>query len=324
MQTIVTTLAHRYGTSDAFCARYINNQLGELSEATDPVAFEQALSPTQRLYLEYALSTNLRGRDLARLYPRTTRHARILDIGCGYGGTIRAFAEAGYEALGLEIDPNLAEFARLNIEHISNARVMCSDFVTEDPAALGSFDLIFCTDVIEHVSNPDRALEVAASLLRASGLLVLQIPNRNSVRQVLSDGHFCLFGSTLLSRQEGRELKRQIQGWDDPYHHMGELMPLAYYTSRLRQHGLTVHVAESDIESSADVLTMFGDCCKRLAESQSDSRLSWFTRRELAQAFSEYGKSLFESYSSAMQTGELDSFFLRYAAPTWAVTARRD
>lgn len=323
MQTIVSTLAQRYGISDTFCARYINHQLAELSELTDPAAFEQTLSPTQRLYLDYALSTNLRGRDLARLYPRTAKRPRVLDIGCGYGGTIRAFAEAGYETLGLEIDPNLAEFARLNIERISNAQVMCADFVTENPTALGTFDLIFCTDVIEHVSDPDHALKVAASILRPGGLLVLQIPNRDSVQQVLADGHFCLFGSTLLSRQEGRELKRQIQGWDDPYHHMGELMPLAYYTNHLRQHGLTVHVAESAVESTTEVLNTFGDCCKKLAESQSDSRLSWFTRQELSRAFTEYGKDLFKSYSEAMQTGEWSSFFLRYAAPTWTITVRR-
>jgi SAM-dependent methyltransferase len=319
--------AHRfgdeYGIPAAFCERYLRDRLPAVPTDGDMDGFLAALSPTQRLYLEYAFATNRRGRDLLQRYPRTGTPRRILDIGCGYGGTVKAFAEAGDQALGLEIDPTLAEYAALNLEGTRGATVRCEDIVGSEPGALGQFDLVFCSDVIEHVSDPDRVLDAVPQLLAPGGRFIMHVPNRDSIQQVLSDEHFCLFGFTLLSRQEGRELKRQIQQWDDPYQHMGRLLPLAYYLNRLRAGGLAADVQTAAAPTLDGALARLGEAATKMEQARADARLSWFTRQEMTQAFARYAGAFLQTYAEAVDSGDPAAFSQRFVAPTWTVLASR-
>ena len=321
VQEYAQTLASRYDLSVAFCARYLEDRLGRKDMSGDLDAFLAGLSPTERLYLEYAFETNRRGRELAQRYPGHAGSRRILDIGCGYGGTVKAFSEAGDEALGLEIDQTLAAYAALNLENAPRAMVRCEDIVGCDPAEFGRFDLVFCSDVIEHVSDPERVLDMVPALLAPGGRFIMHVPNRDSIQQVLSDEHFCLFGFTLLSRQEGRELKRQFQQWDDPFHHMGRLLPLPYYLNRLQSGGLATEVSTSVAPTVEGALARLGEAAMRMEETRRDERLSWFTRQELAGAFADYAQAFLGAYRDALSNGDPTAFARRFLAPTWTVVA---
>lgn len=48
--------------------------------------------------------------------------------------------------------------------------------ITRVPEADGSFDAILCTEVLEHVPQPDRALQELGRLLRPDGYLILTAP----------------------------------------------------------------------------------------------------------------------------------------------------
>lgn len=315
-------LSHRHGVHADFCERYLADRYPDAANAADVEEFLSGLGQTQRLYLEYAFGTNARGCEALARFPTASERRRILDIGCGYGGTLKAFADAGDEALGLEIDPTLAEYARLNLSETPQARVLCEDIVACDPGTLGSFDLIFCSDVIEHVSDPDVVLDRIHGLLAPGGAFVMHVPNKDSIQQVLSDEHFCLFGFTQLSRQEGRELKRQVQGWDDPFHHMGQLLPLEYYVQLLERSGLSIQV-EHVQTGNEDPMAMLRQVHEKLRQALDDERLSWFTKRELARQLSRYSGEFAEAHVQSLASGRADDFVRRFVARTWTVFAVR-
>lgn len=173
--------------------------------------------PMLRTWVEYPLLTNARGEEVVRtlrqLHPPALQiaDARTLDIGCAYGGTPIALARAGAEATGLEISAGLLALAEANLADQQRGRpaLRCTLLVGDilQPAVVesvgGPFDIITCDNVIEHVEKASRLVETIACLLRAPhGVALIGIPNAYSVLQVARDGHYALFGLTLLDRAD--------------------------------------------------------------------------------------------------------------------------
>ena len=157
-------------------------------------------------WLGYALSTNLRGAEVVRRLGayKPVAGTRALDVGCAYAGSSVAFAEAGGEAVGIDVDPNLLGFAALNVAD-KRARVTLATVDVTDAGRmreLGRFDFITCSDVIEHVQDVPATLANLAAALNPGGLLHLQIPNGRAAGLVLADGHFGAFAITLLERDD--------------------------------------------------------------------------------------------------------------------------
>ena len=79
--------------------RFFQALAGHMAHAVD--------HPCLSMYLEFALSTNERGRKVADLIETMTPLAgkRTLDVGCAYGGFLVAMAERGASPTGFDIDP---------------------------------------------------------------------------------------------------------------------------------------------------------------------------------------------------------------------------
>lgn len=88
--------------------------------------------------------------------------ATVLDIGCGLGGMLDAFARFGWNTYGIEPASKVA-FTR----HRELAQIPSSS----------SFDLVLLHHVLEHVSSPLAMLREAASALRPGGVLLIGVPN---------------------------------------------------------------------------------------------------------------------------------------------------
>ena len=93
---------------------------------------------------------------------------RVLDVGCGYGGTLAALKQQtpGVFAVGLDRDPVMVAAGRARVGNAVD--IQQADFFEWSAAA---FDLILMRDVLEHIREPERALVRAASLLRPGGWL---------------------------------------------------------------------------------------------------------------------------------------------------------
>ena len=102
--------------------------------------------------------------------------ARVLDIGCGRGEFLVHF---GAGSVGLDSDPERAEFLRrLGIEIVEG------NFEDDISVPDGTFDAVWCTDVLEHVLSPHLLLRRAHQKLKEHGLLFIGIPTVPSSRIV--------------------------------------------------------------------------------------------------------------------------------------------
>ena len=109
-----------------------------------------------------------------------TPTARVLDLGCGRGGVMeRLHPQAGFVA-GLDPDPNSLR------EHRAPTLALACGWASALPYADSTFDLVCCSWVLEHLSDPAQALAEVARLLRPGGYFVFLTPNARHLLLVLN------------------------------------------------------------------------------------------------------------------------------------------
>jgi 2-polyprenyl-3-methyl-5-hydroxy-6-metoxy-1,4-benzoquinol methylase len=124
--------------------------------------------------------------------------ARVLDVGCSAGYFAERLVAQGCTVTGVELDPDAA----------AEARRFCDDVVVGDvegmtlPFAPGSFDVVACGDLIEHLRDPGAFMARVRPLLRPGGRLILTTPNvaNWSIRLLLLLGRFDYTERGILDR----------------------------------------------------------------------------------------------------------------------------
>ena len=91
---------------------------------------------------------------------------RVLDVGCGYGGTLAAFKTAAptCEAVGVDLDAEMIREGRARTS--GTVELLDGDFFAWTRSG---FDLILMRDVLEHIRRPEEALRKAATILTPGG-----------------------------------------------------------------------------------------------------------------------------------------------------------
>ena len=113
--------------------------------------------------------------DLIQMIPQSIDVKRVLDIGCGAGGNAPLLRMRGVDFIaGVEIDHEAANHARKVLNQVIEASIEATE---ELPFTPGSFDLVICADVLEHLVNPWRVLCYIRRILSKDGLLLLSVPN---------------------------------------------------------------------------------------------------------------------------------------------------
>ncbi len=114
-----------------------------------------------------------RHRAHAKLLAAVGTGKRVLDVGCSSGYLAAPLAEQRNIVVGLELDPRAARGAEAYCE-----RVLVGDVETmELPLEPGSFDVVLCGDVVEHLRDPVATLARLRPFLKPGGRLVLSTPN---------------------------------------------------------------------------------------------------------------------------------------------------
>ncbi|MBN9588672.1 MAG: hypothetical protein BGN85_12650 [Alphaproteobacteria bacterium 64-11] len=108
---------------------------------------------------------------------------RLLDIGCGPGFFLKTAIARGWQAHGIEPSRQAAAHAR------SLGAAVTEDFFNAQSApALGRFDAVNLTNVLEHVPNPIDVLTRAIGLIEPGGVLCVGVPNDFSPFQIAARG----------------------------------------------------------------------------------------------------------------------------------------
>ncbi len=102
---------------------------------------------------------------------------RTLDVGCGVGYGAELLNRAGAaEVIAIDNSSTALDLAR----SVVSSGVTCELGDARDlPHPDGSFDLVVCFELIEHVDEQELVLDELARVLRRDGLLLISSPNRN-------------------------------------------------------------------------------------------------------------------------------------------------
>jgi ubiquinone/menaquinone biosynthesis C-methylase UbiE len=113
-------------------------------------------------------------RDLAavvlRRYLLDLRDRDVIEIGCGTGLNTSFLAEQCRRVLAVDFSAGMLEQARASIS-AENVRFVQHDIQQEWPALEGSFDLVICTLVLEHIEDLSHVFRESFRVLRAGGEL---------------------------------------------------------------------------------------------------------------------------------------------------------
>lgn len=131
------------------------------------------------------------------------RNIKIFDAGCGNGGFVYWLMELGYpNTNGVDISVEMIDIGKsLNIKNIKQADIF--DHLRDN---INYYDLIFCRDVLEHLSKNEVAdiFTLFYNSLNAKGQVVLQVPNGfspNYGKIFYSDfTHETLFSESVLNQ----------------------------------------------------------------------------------------------------------------------------
>jgi 2-polyprenyl-3-methyl-5-hydroxy-6-metoxy-1,4-benzoquinol methylase len=129
----------------------------------------------------FELAQNDRLEIFEKLLPSARR--RLLDIGCGPGFFLATAAKRGWNAHGIEPSRQAAAHARGLGPAITEGL-----FNKESAAALGRFDAVSLTNVLEHVPNPIAILEMAIGMIDSGGIICVGVPNDFSPLQIAARG----------------------------------------------------------------------------------------------------------------------------------------
>jgi 2-polyprenyl-6-hydroxyphenyl methylase/3-demethylubiquinone-9 3-methyltransferase len=124
---------------------------------------------------------------------------RVLDLGCGAGRFVRALAEAGADPVGVEIAEAALERARRNAP---GADLRLLEPGGELPLEHRSVDVVWCSEVLEHVADVAGLLVEVRRVLRPGGRLLATVPFHGRAQAALIaltrfEAHFDPLGQHL-------------------------------------------------------------------------------------------------------------------------------
>ena len=104
---------------------------------------------------------------------RLGRRLRVLGIGDGLGFDTVEIARAGHDVTYFELPGRAERFARQLFEEMSVPVTVITDLAG---ASAGSFDVVVCLDVLEHVLEPSTVIAEVAARLRPGGIAMFSAP----------------------------------------------------------------------------------------------------------------------------------------------------
>ena len=106
---------------------------------------------------------------------------KILDIGCGPGEHIKAWLKNN-EVHGVDIVDEYLNSSEKNGYFIHKCNCEECDLPFHDEC----FDIVVCTDVFEHLFNPQKVIENIHRVTKIGGLLLASVPNHFHLQQCVS------------------------------------------------------------------------------------------------------------------------------------------
>ena len=107
---------------------------------------------------------------------------RVLEVGCGGGHVLRMFPQC--ILTGVDVSGEMIAKAKRNLVGYP-VRLLKGELDAVD-LPVGGFDRIICSEVLEHVVDPEQLLGTMRRLLAPHGRVVITIPNDTLIHRIKS------------------------------------------------------------------------------------------------------------------------------------------
>jgi SAM-dependent methyltransferase len=141
-------------------------------------------------------------RSCEQLSRQLGRRLAVLDVGCGNGSNSLPVASLDHELLGIDISQESVAYISAR-NPFPKARFKFHN-LTEEPLS-EKFDLLICSEVLEHLPDPGPLVRAMAEVLDPGGLLIITIPNGYGPREVL--------GRLEIRFRKSRSLNPVVEGF---------------------------------------------------------------------------------------------------------------
>ncbi len=121
---------------------------------------------------------------------------KVLDVGCGGGILAESMATRGANVTGIDMGETNLAVARLHLlesgENVDYRKIPVEALADEMP---GSFDVVTCMEMLEHVPDPASVISACARLVKPEGHVFFSTLNRNPKSYL-----FAIIGAEYLLR----------------------------------------------------------------------------------------------------------------------------
>jgi len=175
-------------TVDPDQAAHFGRMAAEWWDPNGSSAMLHRMNPVRLAYIRERLDQHW-SLDECDLKPLKAR--RAADVGCGAGLVAEPLARLGAQVTGIDAAPENIAAARL---HAQGQGLKIDYRVGGVETLAGSYDLVTCLEVLEHVAEPRAFVAGLGRILAEDGLLILSTPNRTGASRLLLVGLAEAFG----------------------------------------------------------------------------------------------------------------------------------
>jgi len=133
----------------------------------------------QEFYCEHYIKNEdlFRGfaKDMVGIVKRYKDSGRLLDIGCAVGFLLEEAKNSGFEAHGIELNEKAAAFTSAKGFDVRRSQLKSAGY------GENSFDVVILNHVLEHIILPNTFLQEIRPVLKEDGLVVIGVPNHDSL-----------------------------------------------------------------------------------------------------------------------------------------------
>ncbi len=123
------------------------------------------------------------------------KNKNILEVGFGSGLLLKMLSRSCNEITGIDISKkNIDELTTVLVKENLSPKLVQGDILNL-PLLDDIFDIIICAEVLEHVTNVNKAIQELKRVTRPGGIMVISVPNEEIIKY-----EFCVHCRNLTPR----------------------------------------------------------------------------------------------------------------------------